>query len=101
MYYPGTFSLQEFISILNHCDIIVSAVTMAMHIAVGLKKPLVLFNNIFNKKEFYLYNNGVIIEPDSGCECYYGLVCKRDKTCMEDLTVIKVYNAIIELVKLN
>ena len=36
-------------------DLVVTAVTMAMHIALGLGKKLVLFNNIFNPHEFELY----------------------------------------------
>jgi heptosyltransferase-2 len=50
-YYPGTFSLEEFISLTANCGIIVTAVSMMMHIAIALDKPLVLFNNIFNKHE--------------------------------------------------
>ena len=93
-YYPGTHSLEEFISIAAHCDVIVSAVSMMMHIAVGVKKPLVLFNNIFNKHEFLLYGRGQIVEPKSGCSCFYGNSCSRDHHCMNDLSVESVKNAI-------
>lgn len=96
-YYPGTFSLQEFIAISNNCDVIVSAVSMMMHLAVGLKKNLVLFNNIFNRHEFDLYGRGFIVEPETGCDCFYGNSCKRDKPCMEDLPVEKVFNAVTVL----
>lgn len=93
-YYPGHFSLEEFISLSSSCDIIVTQVSMMMHIATALKKQLILFNNIFNKNEFYLYGRGVIIEPDSGCDCYYGNFCKREKNCMYDLPVAKVIDKI-------
>ncbi len=96
-YYPGTFSLEEFIAISANCDVIVSAVSMMMHIAVGLQKPLVLFNNIFNKHEFDLYGRGKIVEPSSGCECYYGNSCKRENHCMNSLAVADVFNAVEEL----
>ena len=98
-FYPGAFSLQEFIAISNNCDVIVSAVSMMMHLAVGLKKKLVLFNNIFNKHEFDLYGRGFIVEPDSGCDCFYGNTCKRESPCMEDLPVGKVFTAVKELVE--
>lgn len=84
-YYPGYFLLEEFIALTSQCDMIVSLVTMMMHIAIGLKKPLVLFNNIFNRHEYELYNNGVILEPPTGCDCYYGETCKRERHCMKDL----------------
>jgi len=95
-FYPGTFTLEQFISLTNQCDVILSAVSMMMHIAIALKKPLILFNNIFNRNEFYLYNNGIIIEPTTGCDCYYGNTCKRKRHCMKDISVDSVFNAIIE-----
>src|SRR4030066_1464450 len=76
--YFGHFSLDKFISLVNECDLVVTAVTMAMHIAIGLKKKLILFNNIFNKNEFYLYGRGEIIEPDPKCDCYYAPICPHD-----------------------
>lgn len=96
-YYPGTYSLEEFIAISANCDVIVSAVSMMMHIAVGLQKPLLLFNNIFNKHEFDLYGRGKIIEPTVGCDCYYGNTCKREQHCMQTVSAEEVFNGIKEL----
>ena len=97
-YYPGTFSLQEFISLSANCDIIVTAVSMMMHIAIALGKPLILFNNIFNKNEFELYGNGVILEPKTGCECYYGTYCKRERHCMLDISPSSVLENILSFI---
>lgn len=85
--YLGTFSLEEFIAITNNTDIIVTPVSMMMHIALALKKQLMLFHNIFNVHEFELYGRGVIIEPSSGCDCYFGNSCSREKRCMNDISV--------------
>jgi heptosyltransferase-2 len=86
--------LDEFIALVSHCDVIVTAVSMMMHIALGLNKKMVLFNNIFNKYEFELYGQGSIIEPSTGCDCYYGNTCSREKHCMKDLSVAQVFNEI-------
>jgi ADP-heptose:LPS heptosyltransferase len=94
-YYPGTFSLEEFIALTSNCDSIVTAVSMMMHIAMGLKKPLILFNNIFNANEFYMFNRGEIIEPTSGCDDFYGNACTRAVHCMNDISVERVLNAVI------
>lgn len=94
--YLGYFSLEKFISLMDECNIVITAVTMAMHLAIGLKKNLILFNNIFNKNEFYLYNRGVILEPDFDCDCYYTPVCKNN--CMQYLypdTVLKEVNKLL------
>jgi heptosyltransferase-2 len=70
-----------------------------MHIAIALGKPLVLFNNIFNKHEFELYGKGKIIEPVSGCDCYYGSVCKRERYCMYDISPDCVLDTIVKVVE--
>ncbi|MFC2131511.1 glycosyltransferase family 9 protein [Bacteroidota bacterium] len=94
-YYPGHFSFQEFISLVNQCNVVVSAVTMAMHIAIGLKKPLILMNNIFNKNEFELYGRGEIIEPEKPCQCYFSPKCKNsDYFCMDYLSPKRVFEAV-------
>jgi len=98
VYYPGTFSLPEFIAIVANTDVIVTAVSMAMHIAIGLEKKLVLFNNIFNKNEFDLYGRGVILEPTSGCDDYYGNKCTRERHCMRDISVESVLKAVMRCV---
>lgn len=90
--YFGYFPLKVFMELLNQCDTIVSAVTMAMHLAVGLKKKLILFNNIFNKHEFYLYGKGEILEPDFDCDCYFTPICPNN--CMQYLYPEIVFNSI-------
>ena len=97
--YLGIFSLEEFISISSNTDIIVTPVSMMMHIALALKKQLLLFNNIFNVHEFELYGRGIIIEPTSGCDCYFGNSCSREKSCMKDITVRDVLSNIAVLNK--
>ena len=70
---------------------------MMMHIAIALKKQLMLFHNIFNVNEFELYGRGVIIEPTSSCDCYFGISCKREKSCMYDISVQDVLTNIAAL----
>jgi len=94
-YYPGTYSLEEFIALTSNCDSIVTAVSMMMHIAMGLQKPLILFNNIFNANEFYMFNRGEILEPTDGCDDFYGNTCTRAVHCMNDISVERVLNAIV------
>ncbi len=100
-YYPGVFSLEEFMAIAANCHLIVTAVSMMMHIAIGLKLPLVLFNNIFNRHEFEMYGRGIIIEPQTGCDCYYGLQCTRKYPCMNDIAVMDVFKGIELTLKKN
>jgi heptosyltransferase-2 len=93
--YLGHFPMKQFMSEVNQCDLVVTAVTMAMHLAIGCKKKVVLFNNIFNKHEFELYDRGEILEPDFTCTCFYSQTCPNN--CMQYLSVNRVYDACVRL----
>ncbi|MFQ6617723.1 MAG: glycosyltransferase family 9 protein [Fidelibacterota bacterium] len=93
--YPGYFTLTQFINLVDQCELVVTAVTMALHIAIGLSKKVVLFNNIFNPHEFELYGLGEILEPDFECDCFFSPECPNN--CMQYLSVDRVYNSCVKL----
>lgn len=96
--YNGYVPMQTFIEVVDQCDIIVTGVTMALHIAIGLKKQIVVMNNIFNKHEFELYGRGEIVEPSAQCTCYYRSVCVNpDYRCMDHLSVDSIFTAVTKL----
>lgn len=88
--YFGYFRLEQFINLMYQMDVIVTQVTMAMHIAIALQKQLVLMNNIFNPYEFELYGRGAIVQPEKACACFYRGSCQFGTSCMEDLAPEKV-----------
>ncbi len=101
-YYPGHFSLEEFIALTDATDLVVTQVSMMMHIATALQKKMVLMNNIFNPHEFELYGRGEIIGPSTGCECYFGNTCKRGaNSCMHDLSAGAVALAVDRVNKIT
>ena len=97
--YPGHFDLTTFIGLMDRCDLVVSAVTMAMHIALGLGKKLVLFNNIFNPHEFELYGRGRILAPEQACTCFFQPRCTNANFCLETLRPATVVAAVNELLE--
>ena len=86
--YLGHFPLKQFINLVDQCHLVVTAVTMALHIAIGLEKKVVLFNNVFNRHEFELYGLGEILEPEFDCTCYYSPECPNN--CMQYIYVDRV-----------
>lgn len=97
--YFGYFPLQRFINLVHQCDLVVTAVTMATHIAIGLNKKIVLFNNTFNAHEFELYGLGEILQPDFDCDCYYAAECPNN--CMQYLHVDTVFASCTRLLPLT
>src|SRR6478735_6692940 len=89
--YLGYFELPKFINLMYQMDLIVTQVTMAMHIAIALQKKIVLMNNIFNPYEFDLYGRGYIVQPEKQCQCFYRGTCQFGVSCMEELPAEKVF----------
>ncbi len=101
--YFGHFPLPQFINEMDQCQVVVTSVTMGMHIAIGLEKKLVLFNNVFNPHEFELYGLGTILSPEGGCTCYYAATCTdprhRPSGCMKNLSAETVFHAVRNLLR--
>ncbi|MBN2201138.1 glycosyltransferase family 9 protein [bacterium] len=93
--YLGHFDLKTFISLMNECDLVVTSVTMGLHIAIGLGKKVVLFNNIFNSREFELYGRGKILEPGLGCQNCFRSQCETP--CMNRIKPDRVFESIRSL----
>ena len=96
--YLGPFPLERFISLMNQCDLVVTLVTMALHLAIAINKRIVLLNNIFNRHEFELYGLGEILEPPN-CTCYFAQEC--DRQCMRELPVAKLFEAVSRLLPIR
>lgn len=92
--YLGYYPLEQFINLINQCDLIVTQVTMGMHLSLGLQKKIILMNNIFNPYEFDLFDRGELVQPDKPCTCFYAGTCKQGQSCMHDLPVEKIAKAV-------
>ena len=75
----GVKPLLEFTSLVAQCDLLVTSVTMALHLAIAFEKKIILMNNIFPTNEFHLYGLGKIIEPQLGCK--YCFKSSFDSNC--------------------
>ena len=84
--YYGYFPFNRFVSMINQCDLVVTSITTAMHVALGLGKRVIALNSIFNPCEFEGYNRLVIIQPEKPCECYFEPVCKCGVFCMDTIS---------------
>jgi ADP-heptose:LPS heptosyltransferase len=91
----GVQPLETFYALIERCECVVSAVTMAMHLAIGARTPLILLNNIFNRYEFELYGRGEIVEPRIPCDCYYRGVCQTGRNCINEISPPAVFQAVL------
>ncbi len=97
--WPGVQTLDIFYAMIHRCRCLVTSVTQAMHLAIGAKTPLVLFNNIFNPSEFELYGRGEILAPGKSCDCYYDAICRTGRDCIKEITPEKAVAAVLRIVR--
>ncbi|MGZ5564698.1 MAG: glycosyltransferase family 9 protein [Chthoniobacterales bacterium] len=95
----GVQPLEVFYAMIAQCQCVVTAVTMAMHLAIGARTPLVLINNIFNPHEFELYGRGEVIGPSTPCDCYYSGVCKTGRRCINEILPGTVFEAVLRSIE--
>ncbi len=88
-------SLREFAALVDLSDILVTGDTLAMHIAIALKKKVIVLFGPTSHSEIELYGRGRKIFPNLDCICCYRTNCNFSPNCMESITPTQVFEAII------
>jgi heptosyltransferase-2 len=91
-------SLMEFTAIVDLCDVIVTADTLALHIATALEKKIVALFGPTSYSEIDLFGRGIKITDSEECKCYYNRYCSQAVSCMEKIASEKVYDSLISLI---
>ena len=92
-------SVQEFASLLNLCDVVVTGDSLALHLALALHRRLVVLFGPTSAAEIDLYGLGQKILPEMDCLCCYRQTCERSPTCMESISAGTVFRAVKEEVQ--
>ena len=71
--------------------------TLAMHIAIGLRVPVLGIFGPTCYQEIELYGRGALIVSDFPCSPCYLSVCPQEVTCMEATPAGAVFDAIANL----
>lgn len=90
-------SQREFAALTGLCDLLVTADTLALHVATALGKKVVVLVGPTSAAEIELYDSGVIVTPNEACRCYYHAECRFSPSCMETLPAAKVHAAVRSL----
>jgi len=91
-------SLLEFSAIVDLCDLVITADTLALHIATALEKKIIALFGPTSANEIELYGKGIKLNSPDGCKCYYKKYCSEEMSCMEKITsemVIEVIGSLL------
>ena len=92
-------SLLEFAAIVDLCDLVITADTLALHVATALQKKIVALFGPTSANEIELYEKGIKLISPKDCKCYYRKHCSENISCMEKITSDMVVNAIGSIIR--
>lgn len=93
--------IREFAGVVGNCDLMITGDTLAMHIAIGLKVPVLVILGPTCHQEIELYGRGTKIISDFECSPCYLSVCPKTHTCMEAINVETVFKSVTGLLQLR
>lgn len=91
--------IRRFAGIVGNLDLMVTGDTLAMHIAIGLKVPVLVILGATCPQEIELYGRGAKIVADCECTPCYLSVCPKEVTCMQTISAGQVYDAAAKLLR--
>ena len=89
----GSHPIHDFAAIVRECDLVISGDTTAMHIAIGMKVPVVAHFASTCASEIELYGRGVKVVSGISCAPCYKKVCPIDEQCMSDMSAEEIFLA--------
>lgn len=75
--------LPAFAAIVDLCDAVVTADSLALHVANALGKGVVVFVGPTSAAELDLFGPGRRLEPPGGCKDFYKARCTQDISCVD------------------
>ena len=88
----GLDSLHKYMDWINSCRLLVTNDSLGLHIALALRKKVVVLYGPTNPNETYFYGRGEVLYPSASYECIPCLapVCTQEITCMETIDPAEV-----------
>jgi len=81
----GSHPIKRFAAIVRECDVVISGDTIAMHVAIAMKVPVVAFFASTCAAEIELYGRGKKVVSEISCAPCYLKDCPIDEQCMKDM----------------
>ncbi len=94
---PCLGGLRRGLASVASCDMVVSGDSLGMHMAIGLKKPIVAWFGITCHQEIDLYGRGIKVLADVGCRPCWLQSCDLEKKCYEHLPWKRMASAVAEM----
>lgn len=97
----GLDSLHKYMDWINSCRLLVTNDSLGLHIALALRKKVVVLYGPTNPNETYFYGRGEVLYPSVDYDCIpcLGPECRQPRSCMEFIKPASVVQKIGVLLK--
>jgi len=97
----GLDSIRQYIDWINSCRLLVTNDSLGLHIALALKKKVVVLYGPTNPNETYFYGRAAVLYPSADYSCIPCLKpdCVQKRPCIESISPASVKKAIDRLLK--
>jgi ADP-heptose:LPS heptosyltransferase len=96
----GHHAIRKFAGIVGNCDLMVTGDTLAMHVGIGMKIPVLVILGSTCHQEIELYGRGAKVVSDFECSPCFLKVCPKEITCMEAMPSELVFDEAAKLLAL-
>jgi ADP-heptose:LPS heptosyltransferase len=94
-------SIKDFSALIGKCSVIITADTLAMHIAIALKRPVVALFGPTCSQEIDLYGCGSKVVTKAKCGPCYRNKCGKKVTCMDEIDLNEIIKAVSGIIKVT
>jgi heptosyltransferase-2 len=97
----GMDNLHAYIDWINSCRLLVTNDSLGLHIALALRKKVVVMYGPTNPNETFFYDRGEVLYPEVSRDCIPCLEpqCSQETHCMEHISEAAVCAAVLRLLK--
>jgi len=85
--------IREFAGVIANLDVLVVSDSLALHIALALSIPVVVFIGPTSSAEIELYGSGIKVLPTGKFSCFYDRTCAHRPKCERYMKVLPLYRA--------
>ncbi len=96
---PTDKGLRKGILFVEACDIVITGDTLGLHMAIALKKDVIVWFGISCENEIDLYNRGVKLTSEISCRPCWKRSCEITPKCNDLVDISKISEAVKSLIK--
>ncbi len=92
-------SLLEFAALIGLCSVVITSDSLALNIAIALKRKVVVFFTVTSAAEIDLYGRGKKIVSKIDCVCCYRKECDKKMNCVDMIKVDDIVKGVKEVLE--